>query len=683
MRILVFGFTDNIGGIETSFMQYYRHLDKKIYHFDFVTMYNEMVFSDEIRKNGSEIFRVANIKKHPLLYKKEVNKIIKNNNYDCVYVNMLSAANILPLKIAKKNKVKNIIAHSHTSSFPKNSLKTILHRINKNKIKRLTTVRVACSQKSGDWLFGKRSNYEVLENIIDEESFKYDEALSGQFRKNDTDYIVGHVGRCCNEKNQDFILNIAKKIQNEDKTVKFVLIGDGPDFDRIKKRVLNESINNIEICGRKERINQCYSGFDAFILPSRFEGLPMAGIEAQVNGLPCIFSNTITKDLERTNNCSFLELDEDCWVETIKNKPQRNKDVQCRKKDCLSVQECYRKMMGFLQYEIDKIDFVVTWVDDSDLGWRRKKNEYLTKESGTPSEWASSTIRYRDWGTLKYWFRSIEKNAPWVNKVFFVTCGQKPEWLNEKCEKLVLVNHEDFMPKSYLPTFNSNAIELNLFRIKGLSENYVYFNDDMFINAPVSKKDVFRNGKPVLETGFDVARTDYGINNADINNAKIYNKYFSKRIVIRNNWRRFFAPRNGKYLIKTIALLPWPSITGIAESHNPSPYSKKTFEKIWNLEPEILDRTSRNRFRQNDDVNHWLAKGWHMLSGDSYVQRLNFSKSYTNKETHRIVKDLKKRQHRFICLNDYECADDEFQEKREEIIKAFDDRYPEKSSFEV
>jgi len=94
--------------------------------------------------------------------------------------------------------------------------------------------------------------------------------------------------------------------------------------------------------------------------------------------------------------------------------------------------------------------------------------------------------RYRDRDILRYWFRGVEKYANWVHRVYFVTDNQKPSWLNTACPKLEMVDHTDFIPSCYLPTFNANTIELNFHRINGLSEHFVAFNDDMFINQPVT-----------------------------------------------------------------------------------------------------------------------------------------------------------------------------------------------------
>ena len=106
----------------------------------------------------------------------------------------------------------------------------------------------------------------------------------------------------------------------------------------------------------------------------------------------------------------------------------------------------------------EKIDFVITWVDGNDPEWQKEKQKNLEKflnSTVQSTKVGYSKNRYRDWGTLKYWFRGVEKNAPWVNKIYFVTCGQIPEWLDSKNKKLVILNLKDYMPKKYLPTFNS------------------------------------------------------------------------------------------------------------------------------------------------------------------------------------------------------------------------------------
>ena len=115
----------------------------------------------------------------------------------------------------------------------------------------------------------------------------------------------------------------------------------------------------------------------------------------------------------------------------------------------------------------DKIDFVIPWVDGSDREWQKEKQRY----SGNLAQ-DDRDIRFRDWGMLKYWFRGVEKYAPWVNNIYFVTCGHLPSWLNTSHPKLKIIRHSDYMPADYLPTFSSHPIELNMHRIKDLSEYF-------------------------------------------------------------------------------------------------------------------------------------------------------------------------------------------------------------------
>ena len=100
-----------------------------------------------------------------------------------------------------------------------------------------------------------------------------------------------------------------------------------------------------------------------------------------------------------------------------------------------------------------KIDVAIPWVDGNDPEWQKLKDQYSEVKSADKSD-----SRYRDWDNLIFLFRGIEKFWPWVNRVFLITCGQKPQWLNVNCEKLILVNHSDYIPKEYFPTFNSNTI---------------------------------------------------------------------------------------------------------------------------------------------------------------------------------------------------------------------------------
>lgn len=141
--------------------------------------------------------------------------------------------------------------------------------------------------------------------------------------------------------------------------------------------------------------------------------------------------------------------------------------------------------------EDEKVDFVILWVDGRPSGRQVKQNILPIKDRCFRKPLSG------EWENLKYWFRGVEKFAPWVNNVYFVTCGHYPEWLNLEHPKLRFVKHEDFIPKECLPTFSSRPIDMNLHRIEELSEHFVYFNDDMFLIDKVEKTDFFQKWKAV------------------------------------------------------------------------------------------------------------------------------------------------------------------------------------------
>lgn len=321
-KILVVGLTDNLGGIESFFLTYYRRLDKKKFHFDFVTIFQKIAFQEEFEKDGCQIYSLPNVKKHPYRYQKELRKLMRENHYDVVHVHMLSAANILPLKIAKSLKVEKIIAHSHNSDIPKGMARKLLHQKNQKKIGTYANVLVACSKKAGDWLFGKDASYTILHNAVEVEKFAYQEDYRKKIREDlkiGDSYLIGHIGRFCEQKNQEFIIEILKMCSDENKNIKLLMIGNGKDKEKIKQKVKSYDLEDkVLMLDNTLDVHQYYSAFDLFIMPSKFEGLVIVGVEAQANGLPVLFSDTISKEIQANDNVEFLGIDDaTVWKERI------------------------------------------------------------------------------------------------------------------------------------------------------------------------------------------------------------------------------------------------------------------------------------------------------------------------------------------------------------------------------
>ncbi len=155
-----------------------------------------------------------------------------------------------------------------------------------------------------------------------------------------------------------------------------------------------------------------------------------------------------------------------------------------------------------------------------------KKNSYQKNDE---NKLINTESRYRDYDTLKFWFRSVEKYAPWVNKIFLITDNQVPDWIDPNNQKLKLINHDDYINKEYLPTFNSNVIELSVGNIEELSENFVLFNDDTFLNDFVEPSYFFKNNKPRdLYAESPIISTKGSVAHAMVNDMEIINENFNK-----------------------------------------------------------------------------------------------------------------------------------------------------------
>jgi len=342
---------------------------------------------------------------------------------------------------------------------------------------------------------------------------------------------------------------------------------------------------------------------------------------------------------------------------------------------------------------VEKIDFVVTWVDGGDSEWLAEKRKYLDAASSATSSLAggeaNSDCRYRDCGLLKYWFRSVEKFAPWADRVFFVTCGQKPDWLDETNPKLRLVNHMDYIPSEYLPTFHSDTIELNLHRIPDLSEHFVLFNDDMFLLRPSTPDQFFRGGLPVLACDLGIPRW-LGCSTASrivVNNGGILARSMDVVGLIRRNILKFVDVRElglaraaKNFASFAVNRMFIPGTFG----HLPLPHLKSTFDEIWRAQPDIMDKSSRSRFRINDGVSHWLAAAWNMAKGDFVPlneKRRGETVLLDDSNLERACRLVASQAHPQLCINDSErIADPEECFRR--VAAAFESILPEKSSFE-
>ncbi|MBZ5941748.1 Stealth CR1 domain-containing protein [Weissella cibaria] len=325
---------------------------------------------------------------------------------------------------------------------------------------------------------------------------------------------------------------------------------------------------------------------------------------------------------------------------------------------------------------MQKIDFVLTWVDDSDPAWIAEKNKYDVKQT-LPS------VRVRDWDFLIYWFRSVEKYAPWVNKIHLVTWGHVPTFLNINHDKVNIVNHSEIFDEQYLPIFSTTALELSLHKIPGITENFVYFNDDMFINKDVTPEDFFVDGKP-KDIGLmsPILPVKEGVAHIVLNDLQIINNHFNRSDYLKHAGK-FFNWRNGVNNLRSMILLPWNRIMGFYDQHLPLPLVKSRYEEIWSRFPDEMTQTIAGRFRSNSDYSVWLIRYWQLLTGDFVPRSLNFGKYYQiQDDLTSIVEEITKHKHALIVLNDNERLQN-FENTKRELIDVFASQLTEKSAFEL
>lgn len=335
-----------------------------------------------------------------------------------------------------------------------------------------------------------------------------------------------------------------------------------------------------------------------------------------------------------------------------------------------------------------KIDFVVTWLDSSDSKWQESYLKYKQDTKGRIEK-----ARFRNMHIFQFWFRSVERYAPWVNKVFLVTNGKFPDWINKDCPKLVLVKHEDFIPKVYLPTFNSRVIELHLHKIKGLSEHFVYFNDDMILNSHVRPEYYFKNRLPCdinKETCFNVPI--YTVEDKFSNYISmlmaigVINSQFKRWETVVKSPLRWWGLHLGlKGLLVSCLLIRQRFFIGFSNYHTEQTYLKSVFNEVWERVPELMTK-SCTRFREDATINPYIFRYWQLASNRFEPQKRKGAFFFIIKKeiVDKIEKTLNNPTIKSICINDCAlCKEKDFEYISTRLEELLEKKFPQKSSFEI
>lgn len=257
------------------------------------------------------------------------------------------------------------------------------------------------------------------------------------------------------------------------------------------------------------------------------------------------------------------------------------------------------------------IDLVYAWVDGNDPEWRAKRDRYMPATSANKSPQSWTEARWRDNDELRFSLRSVEKCAPWVNHIYIITDAQCPRWLNINHPKVTIVDHRDILPHEALPVFSSHAIESCIYKIPGLSEHFIFGNDDTFFGAPVTPDVFFKpDGTPIVRVMGALmkphkARRGGNYKRVLLHMQELVNERWGKRIM--------YAPH-----------------------HNFDGYRKSDFEYCVSLMPEAWERTSFRRFRNNKDMQRCFVSYYLVATGQAEMRKV-----YRYNRIYGIVEHLK------------------------------------------
>ena len=318
----------DIAGAETLLLNIFKRINKEKFEFYFLCYGNKKFdYEEEIVKYGGKIVKIDKPSDVGFVkFFKEICKVFKKEKFDIVHAHTFYNSGVIML-IAFLFGIKKRIVHAHTVDIEKNNKikKKFYKKISKYLINIFANVFIACSKESAKSLFiNKKVN--IISNGIDIEKFTYDKNTRNKLRDkmciSEDTIVIGNVARFFESKNHKYMVKVFKEYIKINSDAILLLIGNGPLKDYIKKKVLNYGIDkNVVFLDATSNVNELYNIMDVFLFPSLFEGLGIVLIEAQTNGLKCLISDTIPKEVEITNNIIFFELEKSPkeWAKKLYN----------------------------------------------------------------------------------------------------------------------------------------------------------------------------------------------------------------------------------------------------------------------------------------------------------------------------------------------------------------------------
>ena len=360
VRVLHVLHSMNCGGAETLLMHLYRHIDRERVQFDFlVNVFDEMFYEKEIESLGGRIWRMPFLTRTtPVGYVIELQKFFKAHPYRIVHSHLETTTGLI-LGAAKRAGVPVRIAHSHTASFSHAGLSALPENLFKaycrTRVVPNATKLFGCSDLANAWLYGKHAGEsELLKNAIDADACAFNDEVRRQVRRElapDDAWTFGHVGRFTDEKNHTFLIDAFAQVYRANPHSLLLLVGDGPLRPQIERRAQQAGVAQaVRFLGLRNDVPRLLQAMDCFLLPSKYEGLPLVIVEAQAAGLPCLAADTVSPMADLgTGAFRFLPLQIGAWVEAMQQRqtPDRSGGAQIVRANGYDCRENAQRLQSF------------------------------------------------------------------------------------------------------------------------------------------------------------------------------------------------------------------------------------------------------------------------------------------------------------------------------------------------
>ena len=326
LRILhVMGCSD-AGGISTVVRNYYQFMDRSRIHFDIaLTVPEQGQNSRALEALGAHIFFLP-MKSHDMEgFRLGLQKLLSEGHYDGIHVHE-GETSFVALRIAYQMGIPCRIAHAHTTS-PYEGIGSVFRRwagciLNY----RYATHVVGCGQLAGERIFGKnnmkRERAVVLPNAVDVQKFAFDPQVRTETRRRlgvEQKFVLGMVARLSDQKNIPFAVELMDLMREQLPEAVLLIVGNGENEQKIRDQIRNLHLEQqVRLLGRQASVEDMYQAFDLLLMPSLYEGYPLAAVEALSSGLPVVMSDKITRELQFSTGVSYLSLrDREAWIRTI------------------------------------------------------------------------------------------------------------------------------------------------------------------------------------------------------------------------------------------------------------------------------------------------------------------------------------------------------------------------------